>query len=89
MNKIKTQQVLLERMFIGSKYAGPNETACELSALLGVDVQFCDSRIDDGADDDEPEDCYVMRATFDVAHGKTVRVYYGDVTREIGYITIS
>ena len=49
-----------------------------------------DTVIDDGADDDETEDQYVMRACFESERGDVVvRVYYGDVTEEIGYVDVT
>ena len=40
-------------------------------------------------DDDETEDSYVMYASFKFADKPMiVRIYYGDVTEEIGYVEV-
>ena len=47
------------------------------------------SVIDDGVDEDETEDNYVMKDCFEFENSDlTVRIYYGDVTREIGYVEV-
>ena len=50
-------------------------------------VRFVDESIDDGIDDDDSEDEYVMMRSYDV--GKIhVRIYYGDNSGLIGCINI-
>lgn len=80
----------IQTALIGSKYSGILETGKILSDILGEPVYFYDSVIDDGADDDETEDQYVMRDCFaNTSYSITIRVYYGDVTREIGYVDVT
>ena len=60
-----------------------------LSDIVGSEMTWYDTCIYDGADDDETEDQYVMRACFSTdGYGVVVRVYYGDVTEEIGYVDV-
>ena len=80
----------IQDSFIGAKYQGALWMEEELTEIVGVQMYCYDSVIDDGADDDETEDQYVMRDCFtDAAGSVTVRVYYGDVTGEIGYVDVS
>ena len=80
----------IQTALIGSKYQGALETENLLSEIIGLEMYCYDSVTDDGADDDETEDQYVMRDCFsDAAGSVTVRVYYGDVTGEIGYVDVS
>ena len=45
---------------------------------------------DDGVDDDECEDEYIMKSCFSTKDDKIiVRIFYGDVTEEIGYVSVS
>lgn len=75
-----------------TEYEGDGMMEQTLSSILGEKVRCYDSGIDDGVDNDEEDgDKYVMKSCF---NGKVcgkdfyVRVYYGDVTREIGCIEI-
>ena len=80
----------IQDAFIGAKYLGAQRMEEELTNLIGLRMHCYDSVIDDGADDDETEDQYVMRDCFSDDRGSiTVRVYYGDVTEEIGYVDVS
>lgn len=80
----------IQTAFIGSKWQGVLSTEEELKALTGLKCICYDHCIDDGADNDETEDQYVMRACFDFEDSPLiVHVYYGDVTREIGYVDVS
>lgn len=80
----------IQTALIGSDYAGADDTEKLLSELTGKKMRCYDVVIDDGADDDETEDQYVMRACFTDNTGTiTIRVYYGDVTEEIGYVDVS
>lgn len=79
----------IQDAFIGAKYLGALWMEEELANLTGLRMHCYDSVIDDGADDDETEDQYVMRDCFSDDHYEiTVRVYYGDVTGEIGYVDV-
>ena len=80
----------IQTAFIGGKYPGVDDIEQELTALVGQEMVWYDTVIDDGADDDETEDQYVMRACFQSERGDiVVRVYYGDVTEEIGYVDVA
>lgn len=80
----------IQTSLIGADYPGTLETEELLTELIGKEMRCYDVVIDDGADDDETEDQYVMRACFTDDRGSiTVRVYYGDVTEEIGYVDVS
>lgn len=80
----------IQTALIGSDYMGCDETERLLSEIVGRSIIWYDTVIDDGADDDETEDQYVMRACFSTGRGDiTIRVYYGDVTEEIGYVDVS
>ena len=80
----------IQTALIGSDYMGISETEELLSSIVGKNVSHYDTCIDDGADDDETEDSYVMRACFSTDNDDIiVRIYYGDVTEEIGYVDVS
>lgn len=80
----------IQNEFIGSKYRGIEETCEMLSKIVGKKANCYDVVIDDGADDDETEDDYIMRACFDFQDSNVVvRIYYGDVTEEIGYVDVA
>ena len=87
---MKTITEKIQDAFIGAKYLGALWMEEELTELVGLQMHCYDSVIDDGADDDETEDQYVMRDCFSDDRGSiTVRVYYGDVSGEIGYVDVS
>lgn len=80
----------IQTALIGAKNLGVDWLEDELSRIVGKPCVCYDSKIDDGADDDETEDTYVMKDCFEFKDSPiTVRVYYGDVTREIGYVDVS
>ena len=80
----------IQTSLIGAKHLGIEWLTNTLNELTGYDFTNYDSCIDDGADDDETEDEYVMRDSFsDDVRCIYVRVYYGDVTREIGYVDVA
>lgn len=78
----------IEREFIGGRYNGISATEEILSNIVGQAVKHYDTCIDDGADGDETEDTYVMRACFTNENNITIRIFYGDVTEEIGYVNV-
>lgn len=87
---MKTLTEYIQTALIGADYPGVSETERILSDIVGQPVVWYDTVIDDGADDDETEDQYVMRSCFQSKDMRvTVRVYYGDVTEEIGYVDVS
>ena len=80
----------IQTALIGSDYMGADDTENLLSEICGEPIRMYDNKIDDGADDDETEDTYVMMAGFtNRTHSLTIRVYYGDVTEEIVYVDVS
>ena len=79
----------IQNQLIGADYMGITETEELLSALVGKEVKHYDTWIDDGADGDETEDQYVMGAGFSTRSDDViVRIYYGDVSEEIGYVDV-
>lgn len=85
----KNIKELVEKTFIGANYNGDEETEKELSNLLGGKWRCYDSKIDDGVDDDETEDEYVMVSCFENEQGNVdILIYYGDVTDEITYVQV-
>lgn len=80
----------IQTALIGADFPGIQETEKLLTKIVGIPVTWYDTCIDDGADDDETEDQYVMRACFSSENDEViVRVYYGDVTEEIGYVDVA
>lgn len=62
-----------------------------LANECNIAISSVDEYIDDGSDDGE--DDYVMCCSFYAKHNDTneikmVRIYFGDRTREIGYVSI-
>ena len=80
----------IQTELIGSDYRGVGETEEILSEICGEPITWYDTCIDDGADDDETEDSYVMKACFSNRDDSIIiRIYYGDVTEEIGYVDVA
>ena len=80
----------IEQEFIGGRYDGVTATEEILTNIVGKSVEWYDSVIDDGVDGDETEDQYVMKDCFSTKDDKiVVRIFYGDVTEEIGYVSVS
>lgn len=80
----------IQTELIGSRFDSITETEEILTKLVGKNVSWYDSNIDDGVDDDETEDAYVMRDAFSTDDDKiNIRIYYGDVTREITYVSVN
>lgn len=85
----KNIKELVEKTFIGANYNGDEETEKELSNLLGGKWRCYDTKIDDGVDDDETEDEYIMVSCFENEQGNVdILIYYGDVTDEITYVQV-
>ena len=79
----------IETLFIGGKYKGAEQTAEELSKIVGAKCKWHDSGIDDGVDDDETKDRYVIYSSFSFEVSPfVVKMFYGDVTEEIGYVEV-
>ena len=88
--KLEELTTKVQTSLIGAKNLGVEWLKGELSKIVGKPCECYDSKIDDGADDDETEDQYVMKDCFQFEDSPiTIRVYYGDVTREIGYVDVS
>ena len=79
----------IENEFIGGRYDGITATEEILTEIVGQSVEHYDTCIDDGADGDETEDVYVMKSCFASNDDKIiVRIFYGDMTDEIGYVSV-
>jgi len=89
MNKtFKQIKQEIEREFIGSRYNGITATEEILTNIVGQAIKHYDTCIDDGADGDETEDVYVIKACFTNEDNITIRIFYGDVTEEIDYVNV-
>ena len=79
----------IQREFIGASYYGWDVAEGILKEIIGESVRLYDKGIADGADG-ETEDIYLMYDSFETLDGDlTIRVYYGDVTREVGYVSVT
>ena len=79
----------LETELIGAKYSA-SMVEDTIQESTGDKGELYDTNIDDGVDDDETEDQYVMKSSFTIGNGTfNVHVYYGDVTNEIGYVAFT
>jgi hypothetical protein len=76
---------------MGSRfYDGETATEEILTEIIGQSVECYDSCIDDGIDDEDCEDTYVYKDCFQTKDGSiTIRVYYGDNSREITYVSVT
>lgn len=62
----------------------------ELTELVGHRAHCYDTKIDDGVDEEDSEDEYVMLSAFEFDGSNIVaRVYYGNNTGEIGYVSVN
>lgn len=79
----------IQNEFIGSRYMGIEETENILTHIAGEPIKHYDTKIDDGVDDDECEDTYVMKSCFSTEDNKIdVGIYYGDVSEKIDYVNV-
>ena len=70
----------IQTTFIGSDWRGEEETAEILNEIVGLKCECYDADIDDGVDDDESEDTYIMYASFRFENSPlVVCITYGDV----------
>ena len=84
-----TLEEKLQTHLIGGRYEGSLLTEKDLTEFIGKKVVFRDDFIQDGVDDDETEDTYVMCAVYDIeGTNDTIVICYGNVTEEIGYVNI-
>lgn len=75
--------------FNGREFTTEEDIEKELTELVGHKAHCYDTKIDDGVDDEDDEDEYVMLSAFEFDDiNIIVRMYYGDVTNEITYITV-
>lgn len=78
----------IQETFVDEIYDGVTDTEEILTEIVGKNVSMYDSKIDDGADDDE-DDNYVMCDCFSTDDDSiTIRIYYGDETRVIGCVDV-
>jgi len=81
---------ILERVIDRITVGQDIDEAVENLEMVCDSVKFVDEKIDDGCDESE-EDSYVMMQSYDISkdnYNYYLRLYYGDVTREIGSIEI-
>ena len=84
------QKEKIQTELIGSKFKSVKHIEDVLTNLVNARASCYDVKIDDGVDDDETEDCYIKKASFSFdGSPMVVRVYYGDVTDEIGYVDVA
>ena len=75
---------------IGNEFCGEENTADILTEIVGRKAHCYDNYIDDGCDNKDCEDRYVMCAAFNFEDSPlVVRVYYGDITETIGYVSVN
>ena len=89
--KFYALQDKVQGQLIGAKFLGCIRMGEILQEITGMEATCYDQYIDDGADGDETEDQYVMCASYQFKEepNVTVRIYYGDVSGEIGYVDLS
>lgn len=90
MNKTPEQiEREIRNEFIFEIYDGETATEEILTEIIGKAVEWYDTDYDDGIDDDESEDSYVMKSCFSTKDNEyVIRFYYGDVTDKIGCVDV-
>lgn len=79
----------LETELTGAKYS-VSMVEDIIQEITGNKGELYDTNIDDGVNDYDAEDRYVMKSSFTIENGAfNIHVYYGDVTNEIGYVTFT
>lgn len=79
----------IKEYFDGREFTTEEDIEKELTELVGHKAHCYDTKIDDGVDDEDEEDEYVMLSAFEFDDiNIIVRMYYGDVTNEITYISV-
>ena len=79
----------IREYFDGREFTTEEDIEKELTELVGHKAHCYDTKIDDGVDDEDEEDEYVMLSAFEFDDiNIIVRMYYGDVTNEITYISV-
>lgn len=90
MKSLKELTYEIQVALMGAENLGIEWLEKTLSEISGVECSCYDSKISDGADDDESEDSYIMVDCFYLEGTSiTIRVYYGVITRYIGYVNVS
>lgn len=80
----------IRKELIGARYDNCVEIEDILTNIIGQKVEWFDTEIDDGVDDDETEDEYIMKTSFSTKDDRIIiRVYWGDVTEEITYVRVN
>lgn len=82
-----TIQEKLQTEFINTKFKGVEDMKEKVENLLNEKVLNYDTFIDDGADDDDDENDYIVR-TWYKTKSYMVRFYYGDINMIIGYVSV-
>lgn len=78
--------LIFSNQWDGKENPGTDEMAKAIKEHFRKDARLYDSCIDDGSDD--PDDEYVMKDCYELEGGGTIRIYYGNNTRLIGYVEI-
>ena len=79
----------IEVLLTDKKYKGDEQTEIALAKIVGSKCRCYDSDIDDGVDDRKSKDKYVLYSAFDFEDSPIeVKVFYGDVTKKIGYVEV-
>lgn len=83
----------LQRLCFAAPTDDEDEFRCYLEAMReGLNVKYVDESIDDGCDENEDGNTYVMKGVYDIQYkGYTfvLRLYFGNYTRTVGYFTLS
>ncbi len=74
------------RKWEGNEYPGPEKMKEFISDFFGKKATFCDSKIDDGVTEEDSDDKYVMKDSFELEDGTYIDFFYGDNTKLVGYI---
>jgi hypothetical protein len=76
-----------QKEVINTKFKSENSMSNIIKRLSGEIVEDFDTYIDDGADDDDTENDYVMCSVF-ATRSYIFRVFYGDIDNIIGYASV-
>ena len=88
-NEKLIEEKIIEFLDENDLFLGDKEFEEKLTEVTGYKCRCYDSGIDDGIDDDDCEDDYIMYSSFDFQGlGLILKIYYGNVTDIIGYYEI-
>ena len=80
----------IQTSLIGARYETIGDVDKVLTDIVGSEPYHISSGIADGADEDETEDTEIWYDSFGFEGiNLIVRVYYGNVTREINYVDVA